>query len=309
MGHTQNMSANLTEPSTPDPLSQDRAAPQPAAGGINKPVYQNDRYWTERLEREFTLAGVGHAGVGLAFNRWAYQVRRTVLMRALQKHGVRISGARILELAFGTGFYLDAWRELGAGHVTGFDITEIAVKAARERFQNPGWRFDKADIGAPLPLGDTIGSFDLATAFDVLFHLVDDKSWNGALDNIASALKPGGHAVIFDKYQTTENAISHVRRRTLAAYQDALQARGFEVLDIRPIFFLMNSPTDLSGLGKLAFKTSWSLVKTPYKLGKHLGLGEWLGGVMGAGLYLPELFLTQIFSSGPSTKLLLARKR
>ncbi|MCY3022642.1 MAG: hypothetical protein NTW87_26980, partial [Planctomycetota bacterium] len=62
-------------------------------------------------------------------------------------------------------------------------------------------------------------------------------------------------------------------------------------------------------LGKLAFKTSWSLTKLPYKLGKHIGLGEILGGAMGAGLYLPELLLGRAFSTGPSTKLLLARKR
>ena len=273
-----------------------------------KPAYENDRYWTQRLEREFTLAGVGHAGVGLAFNRWAYRVRRKVLLRALEAHGVAVAGARILELGFGTGFYLDLWREMNAAHVTGFDITEIAVNAARERFGSTGWSFAKADIGAPLPLGAAAGACDFATAFDVLFHIVEDKSWNAALDNIVSALKPGGHAVIFDKYQAVENAISHVRRRTLDTYQEALARRGMKVLEVRPIFFLMNSPTDLSGLSKFAFKASWSLVKTPYKLGKHVGVGEALGGAMGAGLYIPELMLSKIFSSGPSTKLLLARK-
>jgi len=103
-----------------------------AAKTPDKPVYENDRYWTQRLEREFTLAGVGHAGVGLAFNRWAYKVRRRVLLRALRELKVPISGARILELGFGTGYYLDLWREQNVGQVVGFDITEIAVNAARD---------------------------------------------------------------------------------------------------------------------------------------------------------------------------------
>jgi SAM-dependent methyltransferase len=285
------------------------APASPPASGSPKPVYENDRYWTQRLEREFNLAGVGHAGVGLKFNLWAYRVRRRVLRRTLASLGITIKGARMLELGFGTGFYLDLWRELGAGHLTGFDITEVAVQSARERFAETGWRFEKADIGAPLPLQAAAGSCDVATAFDVLFHLVEDKNWNGALDNITAALKPGGHALIFDKYQAVENAISHVRRRTLAAYREALKARGFEIVTVRPIFFLMNSPTDLSGFSKFAFKTSWSLVKTPYKLGKHIGVGEALGGLMGAGLYLPELALSRLFESGPSTKLLIARKK
>lgn len=278
-----------------------------AAGG--KPAYDNDRYWNQRLEREFNLAGVGHAGVGEAFNHWAYRVRRAVLLRTLKANGIQIEGAKLLELAFGTGYYLDLWRQQQVKFVRGFDITDIAVKNACERFKETGWQFSKADIGQPLPLHEHAGTFDLATAFDVLFHLVEEQNWNGALDNITAALKPGGHAVIFDKYQQVENAISHVRRRTLDMYREALTKRGFEIVTIQPIFFFMNSPTDLSGLSKFVWKTSWSLTKTPYKLGKHIGLGEILGGVMGAGLYLPELAMNSLFKGGPSTKLLLARKK
>jgi hypothetical protein len=50
-------------------------------------------------------------------------------------------------------------------------------------------------------------------------------------------------------------------------------------------------------------------VKLPYKLGRHIGLGEALGCMMGAALYGPELLLGILCSTGPSTKLLLARKR
>jgi|ERR1043165_370924 SAM-dependent methyltransferase len=280
------------------------AEPAPSAGH-DRPTYENDRYWTQRLEKDFTLAGVGHAGVGLAFNRWAYRVRKAVLLRTLHAIKLEIRDRRILELGFGTGFYLELWRQLGAAHVSGFDITEIAVKGARERFPT-SWTFDKADIAKPLPLKK--GSFDLATAFDVLFHLVNDEEWNGALDNIAGALKPGGHAIIFDKCQSMESAVGHVRRRTLQSYQSSLEARGFQILSVKPLFVLMNSPTDLSGAGKLAFKTSWSLTKLPYKAGKHVGLGELFGGAMGAAMYLPELLLTRILPHGPSTKILVARK-
>ncbi|HLX64705.1 MAG TPA: class I SAM-dependent methyltransferase [Planctomycetota bacterium] len=277
-------------------------------GARERPTYENDRYWNQRLEKDFSLAGVGHAGVGLAFNRWAYRLRRRVLLRTLRQSGIQIQGARILELGFGTGFYLDLWRQLGADFVAGFDITDIAVKAARARFPAE-WRFDKADIAQPLPGEIARGSFDLATAFDVLFHLVDDAGWNGALDNIASALKSGGHAIVFDKCQSVESAVGHVRRRTLQNYTQALESRGFEILSVKPLFVLMNSPTDLSGLNKLAFKTSWSLTKLPYKAGKLIGLGEVFGGAMGASMYLPELLLTRIFPRGPSTKILVARKK
>ena len=274
----------------------------------SRPKYENDRYWNQRLEKDFSLSGVGHAGVGLAFNRWAYRLRRAVLLRTLRDSGIRIQNSRILELGFGTGFYLDLWRSQDAAHVTGFDITDISVKAARERF-SADWSFQKADIRQPLPLGDAKGSFDLATAFDVLFHLVDEAGWNGALDNIAAALKPGGFTIIFDKCQSVENAVGHVRRRTLETYTTALKARGFEIVSVRPLFVTMNSPTDLSGVKKFLFKTSWSLTKLPYKIGRKIGLGEPLGGAMGAMMYLPELMWTRLLPSGPSTKILVARKK
>ncbi len=284
------------------------SADRPSPAADQPPIYQNDRYWNQRLEKDFSLSGVGHAAVGLSFNRWAYRVRRAVLLRTLRAANITIKNSRILELGFGTGFYLDLWQSQGATHVTGFDITDIAVKAAHERFPKT-WFFDKADIGQPLPLGDAKGTFDLATAFDVLFHLVDDVGWNGALDNIATALKPGGYTVIFDKCQSVENAIGHVRRRTLTTYTTALKSRGFDIVSVRPLFVTMNSPTDLSGVTKLFYKTSWSLTKLPYKIGKKIGLGEPLGGAIGALMYYPELMWTRLLPLGPSTKILVAKKK
>lgn len=271
--------------------------------------YLPQDFWNARLDKDFSLSGVGHTNVGLAFNRWAYAVRRRVLLRNLRAHGIPISGARILELGFGTGYYLDLWRELGAKHVTGFDIVFAAERDARERFKDLNWRFKQGDIGKPLDLDEARGACGLATAFDVLFHVVDEGAWNGALDNLTAALEPGGHLVIFDKFQHVESSGSHVRRRTFENYKQALETRGYEILTVRPIFFFMNSPTDLSGLGGFFARLAWSLAKLPYRIGRPVGLGEAFGWLSGALLYLPELLLGRICPSGPSTKLLLARKK
>lgn len=283
----------------------------PASGGKPekvRPAYDPGTYWNERLNKDFSLAGVGHSGVGLRFNQWAYRARRRVLLHTLKDHGIEIQGAKILELGFGTGFYLDLWRALGAAHVTGFDIAQVAADAAQQRFADQKWTLAVGDIGKPLPLGDAKGACRVATAFDVLFHLVDDAAWNGALDNLAASLEPGGHAIVFDKFQQKASALSHVKRRTLEEYESALAARGFTVRSIRPLFVLMNSPTDRAGLSKVFHKTLWSLVKLPYKLGKLVGLGEVFGGLTGALLYWPELALTRLVRNGPSTKVLVARK-
>jgi len=271
--------------------------------------YEPDSYWNARLERDFSLSGVGHSGVGLRFNAWAYRVRRRVLLRVLREHGVELRDATVLELGFGTGYYLDLWRRAGVARVLGFDIAGVAVSEARKRFADTGWRFEQADIGRPLPPAEPAANCTLATAFDVLFHLVDDAAWSGALDNLSRSLAPGGHLVIFDKFQRRESARSHVKRRALAAYREALAARGLEVLAVRPIFFLMNSPTDLEGVAKPFVRLLWSLVRLPYKAGRVVGAGEALGGAMGALCYWPEVALGRCCAGGPSTKVLLARKR
>jgi len=287
-------------------MPRDDSAP---ARPTESTAYSPQDFWNARLDKDFSLSGVGHTNVGLAFNRWAYAVRRRVLLRQLTAQGVQVHGAKMLELAFGTGYYLDLWRELGAAHVTGFDIAFVAARTARERFADKGWRFEQGDIGKPLDLQDARGACRLATAFDVLFHMVDEAAWNGALDNLTAALEPGGHLAIFDKFQRVESAGSHVRRRTLDHYLNALETRGYEIRCVQPIFFFMNSPTDIDGMSGAFYRLGWSLAKLPHRLGKPIGLGEALGWCSGAALYLPELLLGRLCSDGPGTKLLLAKKR
>jgi 2-polyprenyl-3-methyl-5-hydroxy-6-metoxy-1,4-benzoquinol methylase len=266
------------------------------------------RYWAERLAADFSLAGAGRAGVGLGFNRWAYRVRRRVLLRALRTHGIAPSGMRILDLGFGTGFYLDLWRALGAAHVTGFDVADVAVRAARERFAARGWRFEQADLRVPLPLGADVGAYDMVTAFDVLviFH---EHVWHAALDTLASALKPGGYAIVSNKLDRGARAAGRVRRHSREEYEQAFAARGLAVLDVAPIFFFMNSPTDVGRLSGPVFSAAWWLAGLPYRLARRAGCGEIVGSLTGAALCGPELLLGRVFATGPSTKLLLARKR
>src|ERR1043166_8271428 len=100
------------------------------------------------------------------------------------------AGREVLDVGSGTGFYVDRWLRLGA-RVTGLDLTEIAVAELSRAF--PAARFLRADIGASLdgvPLAP--GWFDAVSAFDVLFHIVDDAQYARAFENIPSLLRPGG---------------------------------------------------------------------------------------------------------------------
>jgi hypothetical protein len=88
--------------------------------------------------------------------------------------------------------------------------------------------------------------------------------------------------------------------RSLADITAMLGSVGFEPLARRPMFVLMNYPVDLaSRLHRLCWKT---LV---------LAMAAWnpLGAVVGAALYPLEVLLVAHRKEGPSTELMVCRRR
>src|SRR5215212_2275578 len=84
-------------------------------------------YWEQRLTRDYSLSGVGYAGLGEPFNSWMYRVRRKVFRREMRRR-LRAPGTiDVLDIGSGTGFYVGLWQELGVRSVTGSDLTEKAV--------------------------------------------------------------------------------------------------------------------------------------------------------------------------------------
>jgi len=142
----------------------------------------------------------------------------------------------------------------------------------------PDNRFVRADIGASLaqvPLPSA--SFDAVSAFDVLFHIVDDESYARAFANIASLLKPGGWFLWSDNFlrHPTERA-AHQVSRTLAESTRCVEAAGFEVVQRVPMFVLMNFPADsTSTLARWGWKA----------MARAVMVGEPLGWALGAALY------------------------
>ncbi len=106
-------------------------------------TFEPERYWSERLEQTYSLAGVGWLGLGEPFNRWMYAVRRRVFRRTIRA-SVDLEGARVLDVGSGTGFYVGLWRELGVADITGSDLTGVAVERLRYLF--PEVRFEQLDI-------------------------------------------------------------------------------------------------------------------------------------------------------------------
>ena len=268
--------------------------------------FDNRQYWEARLRQHYSLAGVGYLRLGRRFNEWMYRVRGSVFDRVVQARDGRQSpgasrgwtGARVLDVGSGTGFYVDRWLRLGA-QVTGLDLTDVAVEELTRSF--PDATFVRADAGGALediPLAPA--SFDAASAFDVLFHIVDDAAYARAFQNIAALLKPGGWFFWSDNFlrHPTER-VQHQVSRTLSDSTRCVTEAGFEVVDRVPMFVLMNYPADTTSR---LLRGAWTAMVAPATI------AEPVGWVLGAALYPLEKLLVRSLKESPSTELMVCRK-
>ena len=256
----------------------------------------NRAYWESRLAERFSLEGVGYTGLGKSFNEWMYRVRRAVVRRRARQ---RLAGAapRVLDIGSGTGFYLELWQDLGAAAVTGSDITETAVeRLADAQPEVELVRFDVAADASPL----AGRAFDVVSAFDVLFHIVDDRGYERALANIRDLLRPGGLVFFSDNFLhgPTIRTATQVSR-SLVEVEAAVAAAGLEILERRPMMVLMNGPVDT---GSRILHAWWRGLKRLAAGNDRLG---WLAGAL---LFPVELALASILRESPTTELMVCQR-
>jgi SAM-dependent methyltransferase len=257
--------------------------------------FDPERYWSERLAKNYTLGGVGWLGLGEEFNRWMYAVRRRVFRRAI--HGrMRAADARVLDVGSGTGFYIELWQEFGVTDVAGSDLTGVAVERLQARF--PGLRFERLDITAQHV--DFTSRYDAVSAMDMLYHIVDDDGYRRAIRNLAELLIPGGLLLLTENlvHGETQRA-EHQASRGLGEVERLLRSAGLEIESRRPVFVLMNTPVDSESM---LLRHTWTAVNLLVRRGPRWGF------VVGALLYSIDVVLTRLVSEGPSTEIVVCRK-
>jgi SAM-dependent methyltransferase len=265
----------------------------------NQRSFDPTGYWQERLSADYSLGSVGWSTLGEPFNKWCYAVRGRVFARAAREAVLAPELASVLDVGSGTGFYLDLWQRLGAAHITGSDLTPVAVERLARLY--PAATIRQMDIGdADLPL--SASTFDAISIMDVLYHIVDEARYVRALSNLACLLKPDG-VLLF-----TENLVS---RPTRAVHQvvrsrdwilAALTAARLVVVREQPAFFLMNTPVNSDSR---VLHQWWDQVVG--LVGRH----DAIGWSVGAALFPIELGLTRLSAGrrSPSSTLLVCRRR
>lgn len=254
-------------------------------------------YWEKRLATTSGLQGVGYLGLGQAFNAWMYRVRRRVFMRTVRRHVDVLSAIDVLDTGSGTGEYLDSWRRLGVRSIEGSDLTRTAVDRLKVAF--PGMSITQLDITEPNSLRPA--RYDAISCMDVLFHVVEKDRFAQALRNFSDALRPGGLLFISDNFQhAPSGSETHFVTRGLNEFAEALMASGLEPIDRRPMFHLLNRPTDSHSPWLHRW---WSLVN------RVCATSHLLGGLLAMLVYPVELMMVSLRKEGVSTEIMVCRKR
>lgn len=259
--------------------------------------FRADIYWEDRLRSDYDERGVGDIGLSLSYNSWLYAVRRGVFRRLIKQLPIAPSDTRVLDVGSGTGVYVREWQSWGARQVTGCDITQIAVDRLAHEF--PRVRFLRVDIGGQELNGLVPESYEVVSALDVLFHIVDDSCYDRAIRNIASLVVPGGWFIYSDNLVQRRMAIPHYVSREEPDILETLRRNGFRVCRRVPMFVLMNDPV----------RTSSRLVRRWFSLVRRLACrGETMGALIGATLYPIELAATRLVRNGPATEILACQR-
>lgn len=144
----------------------------------------------------------------------------------VHRHLRRLMRELLADLRFGTVAEVGC----GAGHnfdlfggaVVGYDLSPVALEAARER--HPQAELRRLDIEREA----SADRYDLVVCSLVLEHLADDQA---ALRNLRAMT--GGHALLttiagdYERYRPWEEQVGHVRNYRRGELEEKLRAAGF----------------------------------------------------------------------------------
>ena len=265
-----------------------------------KPALDTVAYWNKRYNT-VDLTKSGHIDLPAEYNAWLYRRKQDHVAKALATTGHGLRGNKLLEVAAGSGAWMDFWREQEVGEYLGIDLSERAIDNLKQRF--PQHRFLQRDLNDPR-LSDATGTeYDGVTAIDVLYHVLDDERFAAVLSDLASVLKPGGVLVIHEQFLHGEAVYlgGYIKWRTIDAYGQALDKAGFDILYRRPTFFFMIQNADFHGAGGKLLDFIWRNVSYPI-----ISRLPRLSGAVGCAV---DKAICAMLNEGPSMEVMICRKR
>lgn len=156
-------------------------------------------FWEDHVNNEYyTDAERGSSAYFSEIEAKRYRHHYHLVELFEQLRGESLTDKNLLEVGCGVGIDTVALARLGFREVVGIDLTEAAIRIARQRAATEGLarvRFEVAN-GEQLAFPDA--SFDFVYSFGVIHHT---PSIQNAIAEIRRVLRPGGRAVVMIYHQ------------------------------------------------------------------------------------------------------------
>jgi toxoflavin synthase len=139
---------------------------------------------------------VAYNAIGARFEAFANSAsQRAVEVETFLSIAGDVSGARVLDLACGYGYFGRRLLGQGAASVLGVDISAEMIRLAREESSRAGdaIQFEVADVGTMGKMGE----FDVVSAAWLFNNARSREELEGMFAAVASNLRPGGRLVAY----------------------------------------------------------------------------------------------------------------
>jgi len=247
----------------------------------NSPRLDSSRQWDSDSQRRF-------------WNHWDLQhLQETTIGREALRRGevvlsllrtLGLQRPRILEIGCANGWLAEHLQKIGS--VTGVDISDLAIEAARSRV--PGAEFVAGDI---LRLNFPDGCFDVVVTLETFSHVTDQRRF---IEVVANVLGKNGHLILATQNRTVYLRNSRIGppaegqlrrwvtrkelRGLLSSYFKCLQLFTIEPSGDKGFLRIINSRKVNAALHRLfseerirGMKEHWGCGQTIIALAKKLG--------------------------------------
>lgn len=190
-------------------------------------TYNPEEFFAKRFE-EFGMGilSAGNRGKTEKENLEEY----TYAARVIEKEfSGCFSEAVLLDIGVGTGFYIPYFFSMGILSYTGIDITNVLFEEIFKSAKQPvALRAD--DISEKLLLPEKL--YDVIAMIDVTQHIVDNKKFKQAMDNVKFQLKDDGIFIVTSHLKTDLLFSEYERFRPMSFYEKEFE--GYEITDPVP---------------------------------------------------------------------------
>jgi len=162
----------------------------------HRKAYSADSWWDDAF---FTKGVSARQTISpdkdILSSTYHYNSVELLILRHLYNNNRQVAGARVFDLGSGSGHWLDFYRDLGAAHCAGVDVSRKSCEYMTKKYASRDnvmiHQGKLHDI-----LGKAEGRFNIINAVGIMFHLVDDQEWLDTLTQTARILEPGGLLVV-----------------------------------------------------------------------------------------------------------------